>query len=297
MIPSRFVLGAALAWLAITLALWALAFAPLPEPPVWLARARSVCFGTLPNGLPDTYGWVSLIMGPLSMLGFLLVAWSHEIVANVRWLASKAWGLAALGLYLAVPVAGLAWVGQRVVAAAEVQASFGGPPVSAEPLPAGYARGSDPAPGLTLVNQHGQTVSLDDFKGRPVLLTFAYAHCTTVCPVLIDSVRSAAGALRDVQPAVVVVTLDPWRDTPGSLPRLAESWRLAALPRAHLLSGAPHEVQAVLEAYEVLIQRIPNTGEIIHPGLVYVLDPQGRMAYTFNNAPVGWLVEAVWRVL
>ena len=50
MSEERFALGGFLAWFGITGAWWALAFAPLPDAEPWLAAARTVCFGTLPNG-------------------------------------------------------------------------------------------------------------------------------------------------------------------------------------------------------------------------------------------------------
>ena len=69
---SRFALWAFVAWLGVTVMWWVLAFAPLPAPPEWLEAARSVCFGTQPNGLPEAWGWATLIASPLAMLGFLL---------------------------------------------------------------------------------------------------------------------------------------------------------------------------------------------------------------------------------
>jgi len=165
-----------------------------------------------------------------------------------------------------------------------------------ETLPEGYPRTDRPAPDFQLVDQTGATLTLESLRGRPVLLTFAFAHCQTICPVIVRTVSWAAERLDDLGPAVVVVTLDPWRDTPSSLPALAQSWQLPALARAHVLSGEVAAVQAVLEAYEVPADRDPATGEITHPALVYLLDPQGKIAYTFNNPPAEWLVDAARRV-
>ena len=57
--------------------------------------------------------------------------------------------------------------------------------------------------------------------GRVTLLTFAYGHCQTVCPGLLASLRSQ---VKPGGPRLVVVSLDPWRDTCGSLKGLAEHW-------------------------------------------------------------------------
>ena len=41
-----------------------------------------------------------------------------------------------------------------------------------------------PAPGFTLTSQDGTPVSLVDFRGKVVAVTFIYTLCTDTCPVL-----------------------------------------------------------------------------------------------------------------
>lgn len=48
------------------------------------------------------------------------------------------------------------------------------------------------------------------------------------------------------EPVMIVLTLDPWRDTPARLPALASAWGLG--PDAYLLSGEVVEVEAALDA-------------------------------------------------
>ncbi len=272
-----------------------MAFAPLSEVPAWLANVRSVCFGSLPTGLPDAYGWISL-MSPLTMLGFLLVVWGRELLCDLKWLAASSTGRVALAALAGVPLVGGLWVGNLVAREIEVKGTFTSPVRALELMPEGYPRTDRPAPAFELVDQSGETLTLDSLRGRPVFLTFAYAHCQTICPVIVRTVSWASERLGDLSPVVVVVTLDPWRDTPSSLPSLAESWDLGELPRAHVLSGEVPAVQAVLEAYEMPSDRDLSTGEITHPALVYLLDREGKIAYTFNNPPAEWLVDASGRV-
>ena len=291
----RFALWAFVAWLAVTVMWWALAFAPLPLPAEWLAAARGVCFGTLPNGLPEPWGWATLVASPLAMLGFLLAVWGGQLREALRQLAGRSLGRVSLALLVLVPTLGVAWVGGRVAQARRVGAAARMPTVPAE-LPEHYPRRADPAPGLDLVDQQGRVVSLGDLRGRPVLLTFAFAHCRTICPVVVETVKQAALELAALEPAVVVVTLDPWRDTPSSLPTLFGSWDLAALPRAHVLSGEVPQVLEVLDAWEMPHERDPSTGDVAHPALVHVLGPDGAVGYTFNGPSVAWVVEAARRL-
>ena len=292
---GAFALWGFVAWLAITVAWWTLAFAPLPDPPDWLTQTRAVCFGTLPNGLPDTWGWGSLIVSPLAMLAILVAVWGRDLRVSLRRLMDSRLGLAALVLMAAVPLAGVHWVGFRVLEVRRADRAFDAPFV-AEALPAEYPVGSQPAPGLGLVDQTGALVTIESLLGRPVLVTFAFGHCQTICPVVVKTVREAARELGPEDVSVVVVSLDPWRDTPSSLAHLASMWELDQLPRASILTGEVDEVLAVLDAWNMPIQRDTRTGDITHPGLITVLDADGTRAYSFNTPPKEWVVEAARRL-
>ncbi len=201
-----------------------------------------------------------------------------------------------LGLLLLPPLLGGAWLAERVVA---VERATAGPVTLAaaegDRLPDNYPRTAEAAPPIALVDQSGTRLEPAATTGRPVILTFAYAHCRTVCPGLVYAVRGAAERL-GARTSALVVTLDPWRDTPSSLPSLAEAWRLDEIPGAHMLSGEIAEVLAIHEAYGLGAVRDEATGEITHPGLVFVLDAQGRVAFRFLNPPASWLVDAVARL-
>jgi protein SCO1/2 len=144
-----------------------------------------------------------------------------------------------------------------------------------------------------LVDQNGERISLGRFRGRPVVLTFVFAHCQTMCPLIVQNVKRAAPTA--VASEVLMVTLDPWRDTPSSLPAMARQWEI---PEGfHVLSSASvDEVLGVVRAYEVPFDRNERSGDIAHPGLVFLIDPQGRLAYTFNNPPPAWIREGLNRL-
>jgi cytochrome oxidase Cu insertion factor (SCO1/SenC/PrrC family) len=144
-----------------------------------------------------------------------------------------------------------------------------------------YERLDRPAPGLRLTDQHGETLTLERFVGRPVLLTFAFGHCETVCPAVVHDVRAAVERLADIAPAVLVVTLDPWRDVPSRLPSIAQQWNLAG--EAFVLGGSVEAVEDVLDRWSVPRSRDPSTGDIIHPRLVYIIDSHGKLVYVTSG--------------
>jgi cytochrome oxidase Cu insertion factor (SCO1/SenC/PrrC family) len=141
-------------------------------------------------------------------------------------------------------------------------------------------------PDFLLRDQLGKPFDRHGLEGEVTVLTFAYAHCQTVCPALLNTMRDFQGGRK------VVVTLDPWRDTCGNLSGIAAVWDLG---QAHVLSGDPEQVARLTTALNVPTERDEKTGEIMHPALVFVLDRNARVAYGFTNPTLTWLEEAVRR--
>jgi cytochrome oxidase Cu insertion factor (SCO1/SenC/PrrC family) len=283
---ARLALAALAAVLAITAGWWALALWPAgPAAPEWFVRTRAACFGSNQTGLPDAGGWLLLVGQPLGMTTVLLAVWRREVQAGLAGLMAGAAGQIALGLTTALLVVG-AWNAGVRVWTAGVEPFSTGPADVAAPL----TRLSDPAPPLALTDQGGREVSLASLRGRPVIVAFAYAHCQTVCPALVAEALEAGRRTADLDPAVLIVTLDPWRDTPSRLPSMARDWQLD--DRAHVLSGDPELVERTLNAWRVPRTRNDRTGEIIHPALLYVVDREGRLAYALGGN-AGVLAAAV----
>jgi protein SCO1 len=282
-------------WAASTLSWMAFAFAPLPsDPPAWLTAARYACFGTVGAGLPAAWGLMMLILSPLTLLAGIVVLWGRELVSSVRRVARSPLGQAVVAvLGIAVIVEG-SWVASKMRAARQTD----GWVVSALPqgsmaLPGDYPRGGVTAPGFTLVDQHGDAVSLARLRGRPVVVTFVYAHCQTLCPMIVETLKQALPGAPSSE--VLLVTLDPWRDTPSTLATTAQRWAVPA--GFHVLSSRSVDaVLGVARAYDVPFERDERSGDVVHPALVYVIDAEGRLAYTFNNPPAAWVRDALERV-
>jgi len=156
-----------------------------------------------------------------------------------------------------------------------------------------------------LVDQHGDAFGWERVAGRPTLLTFGFGHCATVCPMTVMNARQARDRFRaeDREMDLVVITLDPWRDTPARLPSLARQFHLGGgasageatgaagamgaaargASRSYLLSGPVAAVNAALDALQVARERVMDTGDIVHPALVYLLDGAGTIVYAASG--------------
>lgn len=112
--------------------------------------------------------------------------------------------------------------------------------------------GSIPAPSFTLSDQEGRAVSLSDYRGRVVVLTFLYSTCGATCVVIAQQIRGALNELEDEHaraPAVLIVTADPAVDTPARVGRFLSEQSLTG--RARYLTGPPSRLRAIWRAYHV----------------------------------------------
>jgi len=272
--------GLAVAWLValggITVAWWALALWPVRDAPYWLERTRFVCFGVRATGMPDAGGWIGLIGGPLGMLAILLAGWGRDL----RALSGRTRGAprVAIVALLFMLCASLLFVFARTRSRGTgiVLALAAESPLHVTD----YSRLDLPAPSLALTAHDGTSMDLTALRGRPVFITFAYAHCETVCPVVVKDVLDAQAQLRSssTPAAVLIVTLDPWRDTRSRLAPIARTWNLP-VGSAWILGGDVADVEAALDRWNVPRSRDPGTGEITHPSIVYVIDGAGRIAF------------------
>ena len=141
-----------------------------------------------------------------------------------------------------------------------------------------------PAPVFDLTDHRGQSVSLGDQRGRIVLLTFLYTHCPDTCPLFLFRIRQVLADLKvsDEQVSVVVVTVDPERDTVDHLKRFAGSWPA----NWYYLTGHPLKVARVWNDYEVYVDMEGIGGlhsahedyGVIHSAKVAVVDREGSIA-------------------
>ncbi|MCY4398477.1 MAG: SCO family protein [Gemmatimonadetes bacterium] len=277
--------------LVITVAWWALALWPVEGvPPAWLERARAVCFNAGPSGLPDPSGWLLLVGQPIGMLAVLMVVAGDAVRAGLRRALASPAGRLGITATAGVLLAGVTLAVARVANAprdAEWLAT------ASARVPASYPRLDRPLPEATgLVDQRGDVFSWRRVAGRPALLTFGFGHCATVCPMTVMNARQVQDRFRAEgrEMALVVITLDPWRDTPARLGALARQFHLGAGAEgdaeridSYLLSGPVEEVNAALDALQVFRERVADTGDIVHPALVYLLDATGTIVYAASG--------------
>lgn len=150
------------------------------------------------------------------------------------------------------------------------------------------------APDFTLTDYRGQTVSLGDFRGHAVALTFIYTHCPDVCPLVAENLRVAYELLPEKTRASVsllAVTVDPARDTQQALQEFTAIHRLTDNPNWFALRGDPAMLREIWRNFGIYPGASPATASSIdadqesytphgggdgHTDGIYFIDPEGR---------------------
>ena len=233
-----------------------------------------------------------LALAPITLLVTFLIAFGSDLRAALRAPPLFSKGLFLLWLVCATVIS--AWVVERLEAAQLVQ-SVNFQPTDIGQLADGYPFSTETAPNFLLIDQAGREVTLATFRGKPFLLGFIFAHCKTVCPVLVHNLRTAHAELGPETIPLVFITLDPRRDTPRSLPSVAKRYELSQ--NQYILSGDVSQVEAVANAYGVGAERDEKTGDVSHPPLVFVIGAKGERGYALLNPPADWITEAAHRAL
>jgi cytochrome oxidase Cu insertion factor (SCO1/SenC/PrrC family) len=141
-------------------------------------------------------------------------------------------------------------------------------------LDLGSSLGSQPAPDITLVNQFGQPMSLSQFRGKVVMLSFEDSECTTVCPLTTASMLEAKQMLGAAGNQVQLLGVDANPTATSVADVLAYSRAHGMVNQWDFLTGSPAQLKAVWNEYHVAVQI--EQGQIDHTPALFVIDQHGR---------------------
>ena len=134
--------------------------------------------------------------------------------------------------------------------------------------------GDKPAPDLTLVNQFGQQMSLSQFRGKVVMLSFEDSECTTVCPLTTQSMVLAKELLGKAGSSVQLLGVDANPDAIKVANVMDYSRVHGMVNQWDFLTGSLAQLKSAWKAYNVDVQI--ESGQIDHTPALYIIDQQGR---------------------
>ena len=142
-------------------------------------------------------------------------------------------------------------------------------------------------PALNLLDQDSQPQPADDLTGRWTLLFFGYTFCPDICPTTLAELRQLQSLLDEQarqRLQVVMVTVDPARDTPQQLKQYLGYFDAGFRG----LTGELDDIQTL--SGRVGIPFIPGNESlpnytVDHSGNLALLGPDGRQ-HGFIRAPL-----------
>jgi cytochrome oxidase Cu insertion factor (SCO1/SenC/PrrC family) len=137
---------------------------------------------------------------------------------------------------------------------------------------------SPSAPGFTLTDQQGRTLSLADLRGKVVVLEFMDPHCTDICPIVSAEFIDAYHDLGQLAPKVVfaAVNVNQYHAAVSDMMAYSREHQLITIPDWHFFTGPTPALRKVWGDYNVEVEAPNPNADIVHSSIVYFIDPSGR---------------------
>jgi protein SCO1 len=135
------------------------------------------------------------------------------------------------------------------------------------------------APDFDLQDQDGEPISMREFRGDPVIVTFLYTTCEDTCPLQAQTIRGALDQLGHDVPAIAIA-VDPPRDTPARARAFLVEQR--AVDRLDFVLGSRAELRRLWEGFAIRPQSVTQE----HQARITLVDRRGyqRVGYPGSQA-------------
>ena len=157
-------------------------------------------------------------------------------------------------------------------------------PTTALALPA-----PKPVPAFSLLNQFGEPVDQSVFEGQWDLVFFGFTHCPDICPATLQVLATAKQALaeqgHETLPRIVLVSVDPERDSPAILGQYIDYFGDGNLG----LTGTLEEIRKLTGGLGIYFEKQPGDDEnysVDHSAAVLVIDLDGGFHSLFSGSHV-----------
>ena len=127
------------------------------------------------------------------------------------------------------------------------------------------------AANFSLTDQAGHRVTLSQYRGHVVVLTFIHSLCHDACPLMVEQIKGALNELpgNGLGVPAIGISVAPSEDTVASRRRFLAQHELSA--RLAFLNGPLSALKHVWHAYAIQ----PVTPKIDHSTFVLLIDKRG----------------------
>ena len=132
---------------------------------------------------------------------------------------------------------------------------------------------------------NGRLRTLEDFRGKVVVLFFGFTHCPDICPTTMTDLKKTMNLLKEKASGiqVIFITLDPARDTEDVLKKFIPTFNSSFLG----LTGSESEIDKVTTQFKIFYKKVNDGSKagytIDHSAGLYVIDKNGSVKLHISN--------------
>lgn len=138
---------------------------------------------------------------------------------------------------------------------------------------------------FTLIDDKGRAVTDVDYRGRWMLVFFGYTNCPDECPLTLQKMATALGALGPPSDGIapLFITVDPAHDRPDRLTAYLTNFDARIVG----LTGSDEQIATAAKAYRVYYA--PTEPEqsgadiVSHSTFLYLMNPSGKLEALFSQ--------------
>jgi protein SCO1 len=158
----------------------------------------------------------------------------------------------------------------------------------------GLPREGDPVTDFTLINQSSKKISLSQYRGKALLITFIYTRCPLpdYCPLMSSNFAEIEKALQKeprlyAKTHLLSISFDSEYDKPAVLrsygAAYTENYVDEKFEHWEFATGTPKEVKAITKFFG--LQYEPKSDQIVHSLVTAIISPDGKIAkiYPYND--------------
>jgi protein SCO1/2 len=130
------------------------------------------------------------------------------------------------------------------------------------------------APNFSLRDENGKRVTMSEYRGKPVVVTFLYSHCHEECPVQAQQIKGALNDLGTKIPALSV-SVDPPGDKPQSVK--AFNAKQGVTGQLRWVLGNESQLSRLWKAFAI----VPQSPQQEHMARIVLIDKAGYQRVGF----------------
>jgi protein SCO1/2 len=135
------------------------------------------------------------------------------------------------------------------------------------------------APNFSLRDENRRRVTMKEYRGKVVVVTFLYSHCKDTCPVQAQQIKGAVDDVGHTVPALSV-SVDP----PGDKPKSVKSFnaKMGMSGRLRWILGSESQLQRLWKGFAI----VPQSPDQEHMARIVLIDRKGMQRIGFPASQV-----------